>query len=340
VNSVWRFTQPKRDKLPKPDWGERKAVTVCIAALFEWNYGPKAELERGSAALVLTDRMITAGDVQYEPQQSKLAYVTPAVLLMIAGDYSVHSQAIKKTVDNFEKKPDATPEDIAKFYGREIQAIKLKEAEDIYLAPLGLNSDSFLAQQKDMAPHFVSLLTDQMQSYKGEDVDALIVGSTKDKRVHIYGVDFRGMVSCYSDVGFAAIGSGAWHAKSRLMQAGYTSNMGFAMALGTIFVAKKIAELAPGVGENTDITMVFRDRIEKLRPDVASKVNGLFLEYVPKTRALGLEYIGYINEYIRKPTIQVADETPKGLPGGDAQTNVSASEPAAEATQRNEGGKS
>lgn len=305
------------------------AVTVCIAAIFSWNYSTLASPQPGPAAMILSDRMITAGDVQYEPQQTKVAYITPRVLLVIAGDYSLHSQAIRKTAEHFQKDPNASPECVAVFYGRSVQALKLKEAEDLYLAPLGLNSDSFLAQQKDMAPHFVSLLTDQMQAYRGEEVDSLIVGSAGSV-IDIYGVDTKGMIACYNDVGFAAIGSGAWHAKSRLMQAGYVNTTSFAAALSFGFAAKKAAELAPGIGVNTDITLVFKSGYEHLRPDVANRVHELYLEYIPKVHALGGEYINKVQEFISKPTLQLAGNLSKGVPGGNAQTVEGASTPAAE----------
>lgn len=313
-------------------------MTVCVAALCRWNYGTAAEGDTRHAVIVMTDRMITAGDVQYEPPQTKHAHITPTIMLVIAGDYSLHSQAIKKTVQRFETSSSATPEQVAAFYGRAIQSIKLKEAEDIFLAPLGLNSDSFLAQQKDMAPHFVSLLTDQMQAYRGEETDALIIGAS-DGVVDIYGVDAKGMVACRNDVGFAAIGSGSWHVKSRLMSVGYSNSSSFAAALSFVYAAKKAAEVAPGVGRNTDILLVFKNGYEKLRPDVANKLHELYAEYAPKAYALGTEYIEKVQDYISKPIVQDSDEQPKGLPGGNAQTNERDTPPAAETPQRNEAGK-
>jgi hypothetical protein len=203
----------------------------------------------GPAAIAISDRMITAGDVQYEPQQLKVATVYPASLVMIAGDYSLHTQAMKEMYGHLIGVTDAKPRDIALIYGRAIQGIKRRQAEDLFLAPLGLNTDSFLAQQKDMSEHFVKSITAQLQGYRGDDVEAIIVGSDKNI-VQIYTVDSLGMVGCSDDVGFAAIGIGAWHAKSRLMQAGYVSRQLFANALAAAFAAKKSAETAPGVGRH------------------------------------------------------------------------------------------
>lgn len=313
-------------------------MTVCVAALFQWNYSREAGAPNpGAAAIVLTDRMITFGDVQYEPPQTKVAHITPQILLVIAGDYSTHSQAIKKTSVHFKERLDSSPEDVAVFYGRTVQALRLKEAEDLYLAPLGLNSDTFMAQQKEMSSQFVSTIADQMQNYRGEEAEALIVGS-HNNYMDIYGVDTKGIVSLHNDVGFASIGSGAWHAKSVLMQTGYANHNTFSHALCVTFAAKKRAEIAPGVGHNTDITLVFRDRIEVLRHDVARKVHDLYLEYKPKSDALGEQFIADLQDYISKPVLNAANEEPKGLPGGDAQTNERVVMPAAETDRTGDNG--
>ena len=51
-----------------------------------------------------------------------------------------------------------------------------------------------------------------------------------------------------------------------LMFAGYTNTTPFAPALCFAFGAKKAAEMAPGVGKDTDITLVFKSGCENLTP--------------------------------------------------------------------------
>jgi hypothetical protein len=213
-------------------------VTVCIAGLCQWNYGTVAKPQWGFAAITASDRMITATDTKFEPNKLKVAYLTPLVLLLVAGDYALHSEAIYEMHKKLPGNPNKTPQNIAVLYGRELQTIKQRQAEDIFLAPLGMNSDTFIAQQKDMSDHFINRITNQMQEYRGEDVEALVVG-IEGTLAQIYAVDPKGMIFCSNDVGFAAIGIGAWHAKSRLMQLGYHNNLYFAQALAAIFSAKK-----------------------------------------------------------------------------------------------------
>jgi 20S proteasome alpha/beta subunit len=273
---------------PVFDWTRRIPVTVCIAALFRWNYAPAGEPERlGVAAITASDRMITAGDVQYEPQQLKVAHVTERILILIAGDFSMHTQAIKATIAQTRGNPNVKPHDVAVIYGKAVQAIKHRQAEDLFLAPLGLNTDTFFAQQKEMSEPFVSTLTSQMQNYRGDDVEALVVGSDNDI-AQIYAVESNGVVNCFDDVGFAAIGIGAWHAKSRLMQFGYTNMARFAPALAAVLAAKKSAEIAPGIGSNTDIHLIFKDAAIRLWPNVATRAEEL-------SKCLSEEFLNHMN---------------------------------------------
>ena len=205
-------------------------MTVCIATLFQWNYGTPTEPSFGMAAITASDRKITAHDVEYEPPKLKMSLITPRCLILIAGDYAFHSEALLATTKQLRGNPTAEPENIALIYGRAIQMIKRRQAEDLILAPLGLNTDTFMAQQRDLSGIFVDRITHQLQSYRGEDVEALVVGSD-GTNAQIWGVDTKGIASCLNDVGFAAIGIGAWHAKSRFMEAGYANNAIFPIAL-------------------------------------------------------------------------------------------------------------
>ena len=82
-----------------------------------------------------------------------------------------------------------------------------------------------------------------MQNYVGPDVESLVVASdgTNAQIIH---VDSRGMTSNMNDLGFAAIGIGSWHARSRSMQSGYVNTAGFSKAITETFAAKRSAEIA------------------------------------------------------------------------------------------------
>ncbi len=65
-----------------------------------------------------------------------------------------------------------------------------------------------------------------------------------------------GEIACYDSVGFAAIGYGRRHAESQFMFARYTSAARPTDAILLTYVAKKRAEVAPGVGMATDMFII------------------------------------------------------------------------------------
>lgn len=317
-------------------------MTVCVAVLFRWNYAAGNEPPRwASAGLVASDRMITAGDVKYEPHQMKVAEMTGQCLLLVAGDYAIHSQAVRDTKRSVSTARDKSPENIARLYGKAIQSIKQRQAEDLYLTPLGMNSDTFIAQQKDMADSFIDRITHQLQAYEGETVEAIVVGSDAE-HVHLYTVDSRGLTHCMDDVGFAAIGIGAWHAKSRLMQMGYTNQQILAPALAAVFAAKKAGDLAPGVGEFTDVHMVMKDCYFPLWPNVKGKLTELYKRVAEDITKIALAAINELDEFIAHPKEQSSKssdgQSQQQAARADSQADAGASAPAAETARKDEAG--
>jgi len=330
----------RHDKTRRPQHRGRSPVTVCVAVLFRWNYAAKdAPPNVGIAGIVASDRMITAGDVKYEPHQMKIAEMTPQCLLSVAGDFAIHSQAIQDTRRVVRTARDKSPDNIARLYGKAIQSIKQREAEDLYLSPLGMNSDSFIAQQKDMADSFIDRITGQLQSYEGEEVGAIIIGSDAEN-VHLYTVDSKGITHCLDDVGFAAIGIGAWHARSRLMQMGYTNQQYLAPALAAVFAAKKAGDLAPGVGEFTDINLVMKDSYFPLWNKVHGKMHELYKRVAEDVTTIAKDAIAELDKFIGTPEAdddkKAEDGKPPGSDATDAQPNGGANPPETEATRKDE----
>jgi len=105
-----------------------------------------------------------------------------------------------------------------------------------------------------MNPDVVKKITTGLIDYKLPDVEAIFAGIDMSGP-HLYVVR-NGNVSCEDRIGFAAIGVGSWHAESLFMAAGHTRAATTSRALYLTFAAKKRAEIAPGVGVETDMFMI------------------------------------------------------------------------------------
>ena len=331
-------------KLPRAEAGEQKLMTVCVAGLFQWNYGTNEVPDWGRAGILLSDRMLTAGDVQYEPNQRKWADIGSNACLAIAGDVSLHSQAIKDTYSQLRGDPQPHPYDVALIYGRAIQAIKRRVSEDLYLAPLGLNTDTLIAQTCEISEGLTNALMERLHGHEGAEVEAPVVGSSQvlgssQSHAQIYSVDTKGTVSCMDDIGFAAIGIGSGHAKSLLMQAGYTNIGRLAPAVSLLYGAKRAAEAAPGVGRATDIQVIMRHGRFPLWPDFQRRLEDLYNEYRSGIERLAWDSIMKLNDYLGSPEFRSGTDAEAQRPVPEnTQSDGSAATPAAETARKNETG--
>lgn len=289
-----------------------------------WMYAPG---DVGTAILTASDRQITAGDIEYEPAQLKICFLTSKILILIAGDFTIHSEAILKTQRHLLSEPENDPPLIAEIYASYIKSIRFKAAVNSCLSPLGLDENSFFSDQRHFLPDFVNKITNQLQNYQGPEVEAIIAGMD-DKIGHLYLLDTAGNVSCHNDVGFVAIGLGAWHAKSQLMQARYTPiRSAYATALAMIYAAKKRAEIAPGVGLETDLYLITRNGWSRIDDNLAKKIADLYTDVQKKQGETVVAAITELNEFIGKmpppnpgaaaqPATPPADAKPTSAPDG------------------------
>jgi hypothetical protein len=304
-------------------------VTVCVACLCTWTYGPN---DIGRAAITASDREITAGDVEYEPPQFKVSFQTNRALILIAGDYPTHSEALQKAQKIIAAASEDNPATIAEIYASSLRQVKFRHACDIYLAPLGLSSEIFLSTS-GVSNELVVSLANQLQSYSGQPTEAIVVAAD-DAATHLYLVDSDSKVTCQDDVGFVAIGIGAWHAKSLLMQAKYYNLTNFAAALSLAFAAKRRAEIAPGVGRATDMFIVNKTGWSPVGADLKSAVEDSHEDYEKRHASLLLDQYARLGqtfvELAAKFTEQIASaqvdtpspplELPTTNPGQESET--------------------
>lgn len=213
-------------------------MTVCIATYCQ---GPNGPIIVGAC-----DRMLTGEFTEFEPRFSKIHNLTPNIVALIAGDTAAQSSVCVKA---FEAKPKSVRE-AAEVFSTELSRHNRQQAERKILAPLGFSMRSFFDRQAHLSPEFVD---DVVRQIRGEraNIETIICG-IDDIGAHIYTVDDFGRLSYGNSVGFAAVGDGAWHARSQLMFAKYDPMWPLTRALLVTYISKRRAEVTPGVGVDTD----------------------------------------------------------------------------------------
>ena len=229
-------------------------MTVCIAARCGGADDP--------FIIGASDRMLTAGDVEFEPEQPflKMGGVTSSIAVMVAGDSALQTELVQKVRAEVDRRIAAEPktwlmvEDVARLYSHYYAEARLRRSEFRYLAPLGLDRNSFIARQQQMDPGLVQSVATELVNVEMPGVSTIFAGSDPSG-LHIYVVR-EGEVSCEDGVAFAAIGIGAGHANSQFMLARHGWGKPFAATLLLTYSAKKRSEIAPGVGAGTDMFTV------------------------------------------------------------------------------------
>jgi hypothetical protein len=238
-------------------------VTVCIGAIAERN-----------TLIGVADRMMTAGngDIEFEPEQGKFWVFTPSIVALMAGDASIQSELYKQVQKEVQtwilKDPDTwvNVKDIASLYCQKFREFRRQRAEAEILSPLGLDTQSFLANQTTMERELVNRIADKLLEYEfPELLETIFMGIDNDGALGNEGqkltytqlyVTYYDRLMWFSTVGFAAIGIGKAHAESQFTFSGHSPLKPFDDTLLLAYAAKKRAEAAPGVGKNTDLLVV------------------------------------------------------------------------------------
>ena len=202
--------------------------------------------------------MLTGGDIiEYEPEQTKIIPLTSSIIVMCAGDAALQSVILEQVSRDVSTRVSAEPDnwwevrDVAFLYNRYYNAELNRRAENAVLAPLGLTNGTFIQKQQRMAVSLVNKLASEIVNFEMPDIEAIIAGIDRTG-THIY-IAKGPNLTCRDVAGFATIGIGSWHADSQFMFANHSRNKQGPETVLLAFSAKKRAEVAPGVGKQTDM---------------------------------------------------------------------------------------
>lgn len=256
---------------------EAYPLTICIAAMHN----------AGTAIIGASDRMITSGDTKFQPFQSKLWLFSNSIpiVVMLSGQIDIQTEILLKVGNDISNRIIAEPEnkwnveDVAELYSRYYINLRNKKSEREILSRFNLTMGDFIEKMKKMTPEFIQQRTLELQYYRMSDATLqVIIAGTDITGAHIYKIT-DGNISCCDGVGFAAIGSGSSHANYQFYLSGHTKNALGYKALLTTYIAKKRAEVAPGVGEETDMFTILaspQNFYQQIPVDILNKLDEFY----------------------------------------------------------------
>ena len=143
-----------------------------------------------------------------------------------------------------------------------------------------------------LPPDLFNVIDNQFSRYDF-GLELLVVG-IDSSGAHIHTIRNPGLDDCFDSLGFHAIGVGALHAIQHFIASRYKTSYNLDEAISVVYAAKKASEVAPGVGRETNICLIMRDRIIQVDPEIIGELSKIY-------------------EKVRKPIIEEIRESSKLL---------------------------
>ncbi len=220
-------------------------MTVCIASICAWGGG---QIIVGAA-----DRLVTYGDIEYEQPDPKIWQLASHTIVMTSGSPEDHAIIADRTLARIRTMGVTNPTVgfIANIYAEEFANLRRERAARKYLAPQGLSIYTFLNSQTNLTSATANRLQELMEDARLNS--RAIVAGLDGAVASIYVIADPGEAALLNMVGWAAIGNGSRHADAQFIAEKYSPTWGFEDAILLTYLAKKRADVTPGVGPHTDV---------------------------------------------------------------------------------------
>lgn len=297
-------------------------MTVCVALLSDDK----------RSVVGISDQMVTAADIQFEPPQAKIFPITTSIVIMTAGDSSFNAEILAEVTETVRTRVEREPDDwwrvadVAKLYQQTAGHLSASKASAALLAPFDLDSQSFITRQSEMSEGFIEKMATELLNFSVPYAQVIITGIDKTGG-HIFVVD-NSEIMCLDKLGFASIGAGQWHANSQLMFNCYVPSYPAAGALFECYAAKKRAEVAPGVGSATDMFWILSlGGFSPINESVLYKLDEIYEEMRKSEQEAQDEAHKKWVEYVTDLLKQTAEKQPEQIQeSGDGESSVNEGE--------------
>src|ERR1019366_270203 len=232
-----------------------RAMTVCIAV----------SCEDGKHLVTAADRMFTVGpplNVEFEPPLSKIETMGTTCVAMGAGNGLYVSEIFQHAKAGYQNFPAATVDQIAKSVKEAYAKYRDEKIEEQIVKPtLGPDFLAFRAKGGTLPAYlqpqpgiYQQIIVQSNQFNLG--VDLIVAGIDAATGSHVYYVGHPGTMVSFDKIGYNAVGSGASHVAIKFALDCLHPKTPLGDVLLAVYAAKRAAEVAPGVGQETEIKVI------------------------------------------------------------------------------------
>lgn len=239
--------------------------------------GIGAICEGGKSAIVAADKMVTFGapmSLQTEPPTlRKIIQLTDRTVLVFSGGTADGEEIVTATRPFLAVNPKQPVAQIASSVKDSYSNYKFRRIEETILRPLlGANFKEFqeLAAKSAASQILTQVLGLVSQHNLGCD---LLIAGIDDSGAHIFAVTHPGILIPLETTGFGTIGSGGLHAGVRMSLAQHTKDASLVETVYNVYEAKRAAEVAPGVGNLTDLAIITDGKTHFAGPEMLRELD-------------------------------------------------------------------
>jgi hypothetical protein len=238
----------------------RPKVTQIVTALCEKRHN----------LVIVADRMVSDEDdtlrFEHEPKGQMLS-----INAMVLYSGTMHEPEIidsaRREIAGRMKIPE-----MLEILCKNFQATRRKRVEVEILSRYGFQSfNDYHTKQKQLTDTTVESIQKSLQEYE-LDLSIVLCG-TDTNGSQIYVIDDPGVPQSHTEVGFCCVGSGERHADPVFAFYNYKPYMSIQDALYISYIAKRRAEMAGGVGKDTDAWVISDMECRKIKPETLNEID-------------------------------------------------------------------
>jgi 20S proteasome alpha/beta subunit len=230
-------------------------MTICVATLCSDDSG-----NQGQALVLASDRMQTFGygeiRVEKEDASVKVFELGNGVVAGVAGDARKGSFIVEAGRRHATSSAGASVAAIADTMAAEVHRLRRLELEESVFGVRGLSMTAFYGgQQRELNDQIAAMLDSQAANWQfGVN---LLVAAVDSDGGHLLTIGHPGpsAMNCTPN-NHIAVGDGWPLALFTLRELGQAPNSSIARSLLNVYLAKRRAEAAPGVGTVTDLYVI------------------------------------------------------------------------------------
>jgi len=206
----------------------------------------------GDKVVMLGDRMNMMEEETHEQRFPKIYCVNKSICMGFAGTSGFE----KEFVENLDNIPSL--EELFESFKERYRKLRMRLIKENILGRYGVESVDELKSLVD-DPDVMSLHLEEIKNF---DPDIKILVGGVDSSPHIFAVGNPGTGAFFDDIGFYAIGTGEKEASMMLNFLNFRKDLPLRTCILYLYIAKKAAEIAVGVGKKTDIFVISKEGVE------------------------------------------------------------------------------